>query len=615
MTIQAQLADGRVLEFPDGTNPAVIQATVKKMIAGQAPAPQRAQPKASGFSGFMANLNRGSYVGDEMAAAFQTPVNIMANLGDARQQISKYGVADYIGASYRNALARQRGVEDRYMQDHPYAANLAKGTGMAATMAAPAGPAANAMVRVAPAGANLATRTAVMGGNALRGAVAGATQGAAYGLADRGRLSERLSAATEGAKVGAVVGGVGNAVLGRVQARQQTGPRVSARTRRQQRVDMLASEGVRLTPGQARGGLSKSLEDAATSLPIVGPAIQDARRVGMEDFGRAVGNRALSHINDALPEGVVGNEAVAYMGERFGQAYDNLLPKGGVTTDAGFKQAVADVGPTIDTLRPESLKQLETIVKSRITSRLQDGRLDGPTYQRVQSELRSEINRFKGSQDPDHRAVADALGGFSRALEDAAMRQNPEFATELANVNRGYAEFKRAQAASGKVGAEEGVYSAAQYDAAVRAGDRSLDKARYAEGGALGQDLARAGRDILPNKIPDSGTATRGGFALGAHAVGGSVGALAGGAPGAALGVAATGGALVAGRMAYSPAAMNAYNMALQKGASRRQVQQAANELRRMAASDPAVQQLYRELVQKISRGATGTNVQQQPTR
>ena len=33
MTIQAQLADGRVLEFPDGTDPNVIQATVKKMLA------------------------------------------------------------------------------------------------------------------------------------------------------------------------------------------------------------------------------------------------------------------------------------------------------------------------------------------------------------------------------------------------------------------------------------------------------------------------------------------------------------------------------------------------------------------------------------------------------
>jgi len=51
MAIEAQLADGRVLEFPDGTDPAVIQSTVKRLIAGSQPAPtqkptQAAEPKA-----------------------------------------------------------------------------------------------------------------------------------------------------------------------------------------------------------------------------------------------------------------------------------------------------------------------------------------------------------------------------------------------------------------------------------------------------------------------------------------------------------------------------------------------------------------------------------------
>ena len=32
MPIEAELPDGRILEFPDGTNPAVIQATVKRML-------------------------------------------------------------------------------------------------------------------------------------------------------------------------------------------------------------------------------------------------------------------------------------------------------------------------------------------------------------------------------------------------------------------------------------------------------------------------------------------------------------------------------------------------------------------------------------------------------
>ena len=35
MTIEAELADGRVLEFPDGTRPEIIQATVKKLLTTQ----------------------------------------------------------------------------------------------------------------------------------------------------------------------------------------------------------------------------------------------------------------------------------------------------------------------------------------------------------------------------------------------------------------------------------------------------------------------------------------------------------------------------------------------------------------------------------------------------
>ena len=37
MPVRAQLPDGRILEFPDGTSPAVVQATVKKVLGAQAP--------------------------------------------------------------------------------------------------------------------------------------------------------------------------------------------------------------------------------------------------------------------------------------------------------------------------------------------------------------------------------------------------------------------------------------------------------------------------------------------------------------------------------------------------------------------------------------------------
>ena len=44
MAIQAELHDGRILEFPDGTDPSVVQATVKKVLGINAEAPAAEKP-------------------------------------------------------------------------------------------------------------------------------------------------------------------------------------------------------------------------------------------------------------------------------------------------------------------------------------------------------------------------------------------------------------------------------------------------------------------------------------------------------------------------------------------------------------------------------------------
>ena len=49
MSVTAELSDGRRLEFPDGTDPAVVQATVKKIVTGAAPTPEH--PKTTRLGG------------------------------------------------------------------------------------------------------------------------------------------------------------------------------------------------------------------------------------------------------------------------------------------------------------------------------------------------------------------------------------------------------------------------------------------------------------------------------------------------------------------------------------------------------------------------------------
>ena len=73
MTITAQMHDGRVLEFPDGTSTQVIQNVVRQQIKASTPAKPAPKETVLGrAAGAMANFNRGLGIGDELAAGTVT---------------------------------------------------------------------------------------------------------------------------------------------------------------------------------------------------------------------------------------------------------------------------------------------------------------------------------------------------------------------------------------------------------------------------------------------------------------------------------------------------------------------------------------------------------------
>lgn len=76
MAIEAQLADGRILEFPDGTDPAVIQSTVKRLVAESAaskPAPAKQAAPAPQGGGFDTTNPMGDDFGSSIMAAARAP--------------------------------------------------------------------------------------------------------------------------------------------------------------------------------------------------------------------------------------------------------------------------------------------------------------------------------------------------------------------------------------------------------------------------------------------------------------------------------------------------------------------------------------------------------------
>ena len=127
----------------------------------------------------------------------------------------------------------------------------------------------------------------------------------------------------------------------------------------------------------------------------------------------------------------------------------------------------------------------------------------------VESDLGQKIAQLGGSTDADARLVADALREVQSSLRGLVQRNNPQFADELTAINKGWANFKRLERAASSVGAEDGMFSAAQLQNAVKALDRSKDKGKFARGQAFMQDLSDPAKNVLGSKVPNSGTADR----------------------------------------------------------------------------------------------------------
>lgn len=343
---------------------------------------------------------------------------------------------------------------------------------------------------------NVLTTAAIPGGPAKAAApfVQGGLTGAL--LSKGSNPAEVVRDAVYGAignKVGgAVVGGLGKTISG------VTGDALK-----------LANKGVPLTLGQMAGGGLRKLEDSLTSVPVVGDAIRNAQRRGIDATQRAAYNDTLAHVDEALPEQVdLGHEAHNYTKQRLGDLYDEVLQPLTIQRDTPLSQAMtaakaklAKIGDP--KIRTDALNVLKTEVSSRFD---RAGRMVGEDIKAAQSELGSHINdRMQGNTW--ERKAADALGEVKSAIEDLVGRTDPAAGEQLAKINTAYSFFKPLQTATAKAAVKDGGrFTVNQFAQGVTKGKGA---STVAGGKAPHQDLATAASRILPSTVPDSGSAGR----------------------------------------------------------------------------------------------------------
>ncbi len=496
--------------------------------------------------------------------------------------------------SFSESRDQYRSMVEALNEQQRGARNVGGILGATGMMFAPGVGQAGGFIRAGGTGLGQTARAATVGGGA----------GALFGFANSdGSLADRLEGGLLGAGVGAATGGLLDAGG---QAAFRGAARRAARPSAQR---LLSREGVQLTPGQMLeptpiiGPMLRGIEDGLTGIPVAGAVVQGARNQGIETFNEAALNRALAPIGQRLPRGIKpGYEAVEEVQNRLGRAYEDLLPDISAQLDRPLYDDIAAVLSDAAAEMPvDRLDQLRRVLENRVFRNVDqaDATISGAQFKRIESELGALARQYRTANDPSAVSFGEAVTGIQGALREMIARQNPQQAARLRQINEGYANLVRIERAAGSTASQatEGVFSPTQLGMAVAQGSGRTARANE---GALMQDLAVAGRSVLPSKVGDSGTATRGAI----------TGLLAGGAafvnPVVAIpAIAATIGA-------YSKPAQIALN-AIYRSTDRRSAESALGELQRYASQNPALASYYEAAARHLQAAFEGPSQGQEP--
>ena len=452
MAIKAELPDGTILEFPEGTPDDVIDNAVKQQLGG-------AQPQDDSF---LRSVLLGA----------REPLDIAA----ARlEQLPGVEGISRLGAALGLPTAQQT------LQETDIQRRQASGAGQ--ILGNIAGTAAMLPVRAV-------TAPATIGQAALGG-------GLASSLLSRAEdIPSFIGDVASGAAISGALKPVADIVAGTIAPSVSRGIRTLRQEGISPTLGMIVGEG-----GSLLGRGIQKLEEAATSLPGLGDIVQAAREQVGEEFERAALNRASSFIGRVVPKDLEGEQAVGWVKGKLQQAYNTLVPnlEFSVTKDFGqrARQVFDDLGI------PSSRKNLQrdwlAIIKDSITDLADtEGMIKGKNLQDALSRLGKSSEAFMKSADPFERRLGVGTANLRQAWMEALAEQNPAQAIALRQINSGWAHQARLKkAASGA----QGKITPSSLDRAVSAFGKGERRGPYA-------DLGRAGRNI-PSRTPDSGTATR----------------------------------------------------------------------------------------------------------
>lgn len=283
-------------------------------------------------------------------------------------------------------------------------------------------------------------------------------------------------------------------------------------------VRTLLDENIIPTVGQALrstrtlfGRTFAGVEDAATSIPILGDIIKGARGRAQEDVQRAALARATPA--GTAPTQTLGRQGVEETYNAISDAYRVALDRiGTVRVDQQFINSAPQIVQRAMALNPSQRADVSNVVDQIISSRVNPagGVVSAQVAKTIDSDLGTYARSYANSALASERQLGQVVGEVQNSWRDLIRRNAPDQQTAdaLDEANRAFANYKRVERASTKGTTTAGEFTPHQLSLAVR--EMSPTQGSNARGGALMQDLSDPAAQVLTGRLGESGTIPRG---------------------------------------------------------------------------------------------------------
>jgi hypothetical protein len=255
------------------------------------------------------------------------------------------------------------------------------------------------------------------------------------------------------------------------------------------------ARGSESTLGHAIGGI----EERMAGLPISDAIINSARKRGDEAFNSAA-------FRQMGGSGATGAAGISEGKNIVGNAY-NFLDNANLPVDEQFNAAIAGLKSNL----PRNLGGGISDRIQAIENAINDGSLSGRSWQDAIRGIKADRASLRGQPFSDQ--ALGSLDNLESALHDLAGRVGPAgTADNLANANKLNSQFQTLAAAldNGPVQKADELFSAGRLDDASRMNGRKFGgRVSALMGNRPFYELTTAGKAVMPNLTPDSGTAGR----------------------------------------------------------------------------------------------------------